>query len=144
SDFRLQNKLTSYALSAYLSSEAPTQIQFLNAWKLKETSKTIVMYELANTLTDVTDDHVHPYNWFRNSYIAQGIVWDQIVGEVQVDRHGGTNYLPRNANDPTELRPVGGGGANYLYADGHVDFISATQISTWATQPFNFAIPPSN
>jgi prepilin-type N-terminal cleavage/methylation domain-containing protein/prepilin-type processing-associated H-X9-DG protein len=143
-DLRLNNKLTSYVLSAYLSTEAPKPIQFLNAWKLKESSKTILMYELANVLTDPTDDHVHPYNWFQNQYIIQGTVWDQIVGEVQVDRHGGTNYLPKNANDPNELRPVGGGGANYLYGDGHVEFITDTQISTWASQAFNFAIPPGN
>jgi prepilin-type N-terminal cleavage/methylation domain-containing protein/prepilin-type processing-associated H-X9-DG protein len=122
-DERLAIKMTSYALSGYLSTEGIPP--FLDARKLKATSKTIVMYELADTLPlDLTVDDVHPFNWFKKSNITQGIVFDQIKGEVQVDRHGDT--------------------ANYLYADGHVDRISASQINTWATTPFNFALPPGN
>ena len=122
-DARLAAKLTSYALSGYL---APDGIPpFPNANKLKETAKTIVMYELSDTYAvQLTNDHVHPYNWFSNQNIAAGTVWNAITGEVQVDRHGGM--------------------ANYLYADGHVDRISSSQIYTWATKPFNFAIPPGD
>jgi prepilin-type N-terminal cleavage/methylation domain-containing protein/prepilin-type processing-associated H-X9-DG protein len=121
-DARMALKMTSYALSAYLSTECPPP-NFLNAWKLKQSSKTIVTYEVANSLpVELTEDHVHSYKWFLKSEILQGNVWNDITGEVQVDRHGD--------------------GANYLYADGHVDWISSTQINTWATTPFNFAIPP--
>ena len=43
-------------------------------------------------------------------------------GEVAVSRHEGTC-------------------ANYLYADGHVDTISADQIEEWCDAGTNFAIP---
>ncbi|HEY2761671.1 MAG TPA: H-X9-DG-CTERM domain-containing protein, partial [Pirellulales bacterium] len=138
---RLKLKMTSYVLNAYLSTEGPPP-NFVNAWKLASSSKTFVMFEVANAKAlDLTEDHVHCYQWFLKSNILQGKVWDTIVGDVQVDRHGGMNYLPTNAN---EDRRIGGGGANYLYADGHVEFIAETQISIWANAPFNFALPPSN
>jgi prepilin-type N-terminal cleavage/methylation domain-containing protein/prepilin-type processing-associated H-X9-DG protein len=123
-DARMALKMTSYALNAYLSTECPPP-NYLNAWKLKESSKTIIMFEVANTLPVQLDtDHVHCYKWFLKSEILQGNVWNDITGEVQVDRHSD--------------------GANYLYADGHVDLITSTQIHTWAAAvpPFNFAVPP--
>jgi prepilin-type N-terminal cleavage/methylation domain-containing protein/prepilin-type processing-associated H-X9-DG protein len=123
-DARIAKKLTSYALSGYFSTE--TRPNFLNAWKLKETSKTILMYELSdakdiNGQPQLQNDHVHSFNWFVAANIAGGKVFSAISGEVAVDRHSDC--------------------ANYLYADGHVDLVSSAQINTWATQPFNFAIP---
>jgi prepilin-type processing-associated H-X9-DG protein len=32
--------------------------------------------------------------------------------------------------------------ANYLYADGHVSAIAASQIAEWVEGKFNFARPP--
>ena len=122
-DDRLQLSLTSYVLNGYLSSEAPPPNTFVNAWKLKASSKTIVMFELADEKPrDSSEDHLHCWDWFKKSTVLQGLVWATIIGDVQVDRHGDT--------------------ANYLYGDGHVDRISASQVYTWATTPFNFAIPP--
>jgi prepilin-type N-terminal cleavage/methylation domain-containing protein/prepilin-type processing-associated H-X9-DG protein len=122
-DDRLQLQLTSYVLNGYLSSESPQP--FVSAWKLKSSSKTIVMFELANEKPrDASEDHLHCWNWFKKSTVLQGLVWDTITGDVQVDRHGDT--------------------ANYLYADGHVDRISSSQIYQWAIQPFDFAIPPDS
>jgi len=122
-DERLKIKMTSYALNGFLTTEAPKPVQFLDARKLHETSKTVVMFELADTKPlDLTVDDVHCFDWFRQSYITAGTVYDQIKGDVQVERHGGT--------------------ANYLYADSHVERISASQIHIWATMPFNFALPP--
>ncbi|HZZ28285.1 MAG TPA: DUF1559 domain-containing protein [Pirellulales bacterium] len=141
-DARRAAKMTSYVLNDYLSTEAPPGQQFLNAWKLKASSKTIVMFEASNAnAVDLTKDHIDCYKWLLKSTILQGQVWDKITGDVQVDRHGGMNYLPLNNNDP---RRIGGGGANYLYADGHVDFVSEVQVFTWANSLFNFAIPPDN
>ncbi len=122
-DTRMAAKMTSYALNGYLAPDGLPP--FPNAHKLKETSKTIVMFELSDTYdVQLTNDHTHPWNWFSNPNIAAGTVFDAIKGEVTVDRHGDT--------------------ANYLYADGHVDGISSSQIYTWATKPFNFALPPGN
>ena len=50
-------------------------------------------------------------------------VWDEVQKEVAVTRHHG-------------------GVANYLYADAHVEAISADQIAEWCDASFNFAIPP--
>src|SRR5262249_53065190 len=116
---------------------------FPNFWKLKATSKSIVMFEVANAKPlDLTEDHVHCWDWFKKSTVLQGKVWDSVVGDVQVDRHGGQNYLPISPTDAN--RPVGGGGSHYLYADGHVELISEIQIHTWTDTPFNFAVPPEN
>jgi prepilin-type processing-associated H-X9-DG protein len=52
-------------------------------------------------------------------------VWNAVKDEVAVDRHQG-------------------GVANYLYADGHVEMISAEQIAEWCDAAFNFAMPPMN
>src|SRR5262245_10887863 len=73
SDDRLRLKLTSYALSSYLTTEPPRELQFLNAWKLRESSKTIVMYELADAMgAQLSNDHVHCHDWFKKSKILQG------------------------------------------------------------------------
>ena len=123
-DARIAKKLTSFALNGYFSSE--TKPNFLNAWKLKETAKTFVMFELSdakdiNGQPQLQNDHVHSFDWFKPANISAGKVFSAISGEVAVDRHH--DY------------------ANYLYADGHVALVSAAQINLWATQPFNFAIP---
>jgi prepilin-type N-terminal cleavage/methylation domain-containing protein/prepilin-type processing-associated H-X9-DG protein len=120
-DERLRLKQTSYVLNAYFTTEATPN--FLDARKLRETSKTIVLFELADGKgADYANDHIHTYKWFLKSNIMAGTVFAAISNEVQLDRHSDT--------------------ANYLYVDGHVDRISSSQIYTWANQPFNFAIPP--
>ncbi|MDX1963202.1 MAG: hypothetical protein SFX18_08610 [Pirellulales bacterium] len=117
---RLRQKLTSYSLNGYLSTEAKPK--FENVRKLKATSKTIVAFETAEQKgVDLFADHLHSFNWYRVSNIKKGIVFDAIKAEVQVDRHLGA--------------------AHYLYADGHVDLINEEQIHTWAHQPWNFALP---
>ena len=69
-------------------------------------------------------DHVHSWEWFTESHARPGAIGEQIrAGEVAVDRHAGDV-------------------ANYLYADGHVSAIAASQISEWVDEGFNFARPP--
>jgi prepilin-type processing-associated H-X9-DG protein len=57
------------------------------------------------------------------------------LGDITPDRFGAGPPAGR----PPEQRT--GGGANYLYLDGHVEFLPATQIKAWADQGFNFAKP---
>jgi prepilin-type processing-associated H-X9-DG protein len=57
------------------------------------------------------------------SRVSAGTVFQGIAAEISVDRHGDTTH--------------------FLYADGHVDAVESRQIDEWATQPFNFAKPPS-
>ncbi len=112
-DARMAAKMTSYALNGYLSNKdgvPPGVPCFPTAHKLKETSKTIVMFELSDSLAvQLSNDHVHCFDWFSKSNIAAGTVWNAINAAVTTERHGDT--------------------ANYLYADGHVDRISSAQFT---------------
>ena len=113
-------KLTSYSLNGYLSRESKPP--FDNRKKLSESSKTIVAFELANAKgIDAFTDHVHSFVWFSQSNIRNNRVYVAIGNEVQLARHSG--------------------GAHYLYADGHVNWIADEQIASWATERFNFARP---
>jgi general secretion pathway protein G len=135
-------RLTSYALNDYL--RKPTQTEAFvhpeivpdfvsKLYNLSQTHNTIVAFEAGN-IVDQHFDHVHSSEWFTEEYPTAAERWDRIAderakvndtGEVAVDRHGGSV-------------------ANYLYADGHVDVIPASQISEWVEQGFNFAVPPRN
>lgn len=131
-DLRRAGKGTSYTMNGYLSSEAKPS--FENRKKLSAMSRTIVAFELSEVQDagamrsqkpsdiDIFKDHVHSFSWFTTSNIGAGHVFQFIEREVAVDRHGGT--------------------AHYLYADLHVELISAEQINEWAATPFNFALPP--
>jgi prepilin-type N-terminal cleavage/methylation domain-containing protein/prepilin-type processing-associated H-X9-DG protein len=130
---------TSYAMNRYLGppDELPAPLaadpaivaQFREPFapklsQLAATSKTIVMFEAGDNV-DATQDHVESPDWFDDeSAVKRGAteVWKYVTGDVAVERHlGGT--------------------ANYLYADGHVDAITAEQINEWCVSGFNFALP---
>ena len=59
-----------------------------------------------------------------------GSNWQRILSDIQPDRFFGSKELPHT-----------GGSANYLYADGHVDHLPASQLRQWADEGFNFALP---
>nr|WP_231993849.1 hypothetical protein [Pseudobythopirellula maris] len=67
-------------------------------------------------------DHVHSTEWFSETNVHHGIVFDEVSREVAVDRHLST-------------------AANYLYADGHVATVSASQIAEWCDEGKDFARP---
>ena len=120
---RFEDDETSYVLNSYLVSLDAFGIHNIcggveNINKIKATSKTIAMFEAAE---NVHEDHLHAFDWFSEGYVNQGTVFNQVSGEVAVDRHGTV--------------------ANYLYLDGHVSAISTEQIQDWCNQPFNFAQP---
>jgi prepilin-type N-terminal cleavage/methylation domain-containing protein/prepilin-type processing-associated H-X9-DG protein len=94
--------------------------------QLAATSKTIVMFE-AGKGVDLSQDHVESPEWFDENGVKRGAaeVWKVVGGD------GGDVAVSRHV----------GGTANYLYADGHVDLITAEQISDWCTSGFNFALP---
>jgi len=131
---------TSYAMNGYL--REPTRTEELvypelvpdfvsKLDELSETHKTIVLFEAGNAV-DLQFDHVDSWIWFTDDYPTAAERWDRIAyedaiandrGEVAVDRHAGNV-------------------ANYLYADGHVVAISASQIAEWVEAGVNFARPP--
>jgi prepilin-type N-terminal cleavage/methylation domain-containing protein/prepilin-type processing-associated H-X9-DG protein len=136
----VETRPTSYAMNGYLRppdvSLAGPEPGFVTRFsQLVQTHNTIVMFE-AGRKVDSTQDHVECPEWFgfdnmKRNTPPMHAVWDQIAdlgegnksGEVAVNRHHGTS-------------------ANYLYADGHVDAISADQIEEWCNSGTNFAIPP--
>jgi len=121
---RLEQRFTSYVMNAYLTSEPPSG-SVTRYRQLQATSKTLVAFELADHKQPVPDDdHVHSHAWFTSLSVAQKKVLERIEGDITVDRHGGA--------------------AHYLYADWHVDLITANQIQEWAgtqTAADNFVRP---
>jgi len=126
---RLADKGTSYVLNEYVC--VPGDGESLNIFTMQATSRTITVFTSSDEKgTATSEDHTHSRNWFKS---PKG-VWGRICADIQPNRFGGGYNLPR------EERVTGY--ANYLYGDGHVDLIAASQIKTWADSGFNFALPP--
>jgi prepilin-type processing-associated H-X9-DG protein/prepilin-type N-terminal cleavage/methylation domain-containing protein len=126
-------RVTSYAMNGYLR---PADIGPFGAepgfvaklYDLLETQRTIVVFEAGGAKVDGNFDHVESPDWFdaynlKRNAPPNHAVWNAVKAEVAVARHGG-------------------GVANYLFADGHVEPIAAEQIAEWCDTEFNFAIPP--
>jgi prepilin-type N-terminal cleavage/methylation domain-containing protein/prepilin-type processing-associated H-X9-DG protein len=133
-------RLTSYALNGYL--RKPTQTEAFvhpetisdfvsKLYDLSETHNTIVVFE-AGDIVDQHFDHVHSSEWFTEEYPTAAERWDRIADEAADERDTGEVAVDRHVGDV----------ANYLYADGHVSEIAASQIAEWVEAKFNFARPP--
>jgi prepilin-type N-terminal cleavage/methylation domain-containing protein/prepilin-type processing-associated H-X9-DG protein len=121
-DLRIERKHTSYVLNAYVTSEPPDRKGADNINKLKATSKTVMLFELADHMgVNNSLDHVHSFLWFSTKNILHKKVYEAIQDEITTDRHMDT--------------------AHYLYADGHVQTIPSDQIHSWAVEPWNFVLP---
>lgn len=117
---RRNQKLTSYVINGYLAMKTKSSI--LKHSKLREPSKTIMLFEAADDRPlDVSYEHAHPFDWFNALNVQRKRVLKYLDLELQTDRHHGH--------------------ANYAYADGHVDTISSQQIAEWAEIGFDFAKP---
>ena len=117
------NKQSSYVINEYVSSAAvPDAV--LSLYKLRSTSKLIVLFEGADERGPLAD-HAHCSTWYSAFKIANGFVWPGILGEIKPDRH-------RNS-------------ANYLFADGHEETISDATLYQWVQRDIaeksNFAKP---
>jgi prepilin-type N-terminal cleavage/methylation domain-containing protein/prepilin-type processing-associated H-X9-DG protein len=123
---------TSYVLNDYLVLRQPGAILYMQY--LPATSRTITVYTISDVQgLSVVQDHVHSINWFRE---PNG-VWERLLTDIQPDRFGGPQ-----GNIDTNPAHHTGGYANYLYADGHVEVIPASQIKQWCDDFFNFSVPP--
>jgi len=126
---RMKQKQTTYVLNAYVTNEAPAAQAVTNRNRLRQTSQTMVMFELADKkVPSPQNDHVHSFDWFKPINVAFNKVHQAIQNEITTTRH-------RDA-------------AHYLFADGRVEPISDETIRFWAakkpsvTQPnFNFVLP---
>jgi prepilin-type processing-associated H-X9-DG protein/prepilin-type N-terminal cleavage/methylation domain-containing protein len=126
---RRSDRLTSYAMNGYLRPQddsgfghEPGLVANFNA--LRETSRTLLAFE-AGFNVEANFDHVESPQWFNSFNLKrnteQQAVWKAVQADVAVERHTG--------------------GANYLFVDGHVDFIASAQISDWCAKEINFALP---
>src|SRR3972149_533631 len=108
---RLEAKATGYLINDYLARKEIADAKH-NLRQIQTTSRTISLFEIADRLSpDPSNEHVHASNWFAPLFVQLGEVLYQIQQEVQIDRHQQS--------------------AHYLYLDGHVDAVSAAQISQW-------------
>jgi len=116
---RLKNKGTSYVISEYVAKDGPDSVSKIDY--LDSTSQTIIVFEGSDVRNPESFyfEHVHPSLWF----VSRGApAWIKITREIQPNRHEG------------DL-------ANYLFADGHVEPISAQIVKQWAESGYNFALP---
>jgi prepilin-type N-terminal cleavage/methylation domain-containing protein/prepilin-type processing-associated H-X9-DG protein len=132
---RMANYATSYPINGYLTTyvniapPVPECIDRINA--LPATSRTITVFTISDRKPAIIlNDHVDAWEWFA----PPGNEWAFLLRDIQPDRFQGTDG--RITTDPHTS-----GYANYLYADGHVESIQASQIKAWADTGFNFAKP---
>jgi prepilin-type N-terminal cleavage/methylation domain-containing protein/prepilin-type processing-associated H-X9-DG protein len=128
---------TSYLINQYIAPYIDPQHPkvdpdcILKIQELPATTRTITFFIASDRRGIlITDDHVDPWEWFARP----GHEWSTLLRDIQPDRFGGTDG--RHTEDPHTS-----GYANYLYADGHVESIQASQIKEWADSGFNFAKP---
>jgi prepilin-type processing-associated H-X9-DG protein/prepilin-type N-terminal cleavage/methylation domain-containing protein len=123
-------RITSYAMNGYLREPepnpfGPTPIGFASRFNvLRETGRTILAFEAGGNVESAFD-HVESHDWFSSFNMKRNeteqAVWKAVKADVAVERHRG--------------------GANYLFADGHVALISTTQLADWCARGYNFALP---
>ena len=125
---RLAIKATSYVANDYIinqltSSQVTEQIRFLR--QVHSTHRTMVAFEISDRVSADPDEeiveHAHASIWFSPRNIQKNIVSKAIQIDIQLDRHLGAS--------------------NYLFLDGHVETIAASQITDWADEEFDFAAP---
>jgi prepilin-type N-terminal cleavage/methylation domain-containing protein/prepilin-type processing-associated H-X9-DG protein len=123
---------TSYLLNQYLN---PGTDACLSIRQMSATSRTITVFTAADTKgTGWQSDHVHSRNWFHEP--PDSYAWVRILEDIQPDRFfGSRGDLDKDPNHHAS------GFANYLFADGHVDALPASQIKQWADSNQNFAKP---
>jgi len=121
---RLEERLTSYVMNAYLTDE-PREFTVTNRNRLRETSKTLVAFEIADQKAPIIEnDHVHNHGWFTPLTVARKQVLQKIEADAAIHRHADASHL--------------------LYADWHVSLAPAIEIAGWAdgqTPTDNFCLP---
>jgi prepilin-type processing-associated H-X9-DG protein len=115
---------TSYVINEYVTIETDDLRSVLNIHKMKQTSKTIIVFEGAD-MRQANNEHAHASLWYTERNITKNLWWPQYLSEVKPDRHGESS--------------------NYLFADGHVETIAEEMVYQWmerdVQQGTNFAIP---
>jgi prepilin-type processing-associated H-X9-DG protein/prepilin-type N-terminal cleavage/methylation domain-containing protein len=119
---RLRNRGTSYTLNEYTSVDAldefgqpiPGEPTYRKLDTIPNPTETIIAFEISDRAgTGTGQDHTHSRNWLNG--------WSSVLNDIQPDRHGS--------------------GANYLFADGHVQFLKAEPLRQRIVSGDNFAKP---
>ncbi|MGE9292045.1 MAG: prepilin-type N-terminal cleavage/methylation domain-containing protein [Puniceicoccales bacterium] len=126
-DDRLEAELSSYVMNEYIAVTARTfnfatgqfvvNENYTNIMSLPQPGDTITVFTGADDLSvNISYDHTHSRTWIGSTGYASAKM------DIQPDRHRG--------------------GANYLYADGHVDFMLASELKAIFARGINPAKPP--
>jgi prepilin-type processing-associated H-X9-DG protein/prepilin-type N-terminal cleavage/methylation domain-containing protein len=119
---RLAQRGTSYILNEYTSVDAldefgqpiPGEPAYRKLDAIPHPTETILVFEISDRAgTGTGQDHTHSRNWLNG--------WSSVQNDIQPDRHGG--------------------GANYLFADGHVQFLKAGPLRQRIEAGDNFSKP---
>jgi prepilin-type N-terminal cleavage/methylation domain-containing protein/prepilin-type processing-associated H-X9-DG protein len=125
---RLAGKSTSYVVNDYIAITHPLAMTRLT--DMQATSRNMLIFEGSDLRkAETTYDHAHASQWFSDRNVSQGLVWTLLLRDIQPDRHGGGDEEHTS------------GGANYLFADGHVELIQAITLRQWVDEGRQFAIP---
>jgi prepilin-type N-terminal cleavage/methylation domain-containing protein/prepilin-type processing-associated H-X9-DG protein len=123
SEERLANRGTSYVMNEYTSLLAldpfgqpiPGEKDYRKLDSIAKPADTFLVFETSDLAgSGITQDHTHSRNWING--------WNAVTSDIQPDRHGG--------------------GANYLFADMHVESIKAAVLKRRIEAGDNFSRPP--
>ncbi|HMO34835.1 MAG TPA: type II secretion system protein [Gemmatales bacterium] len=132
---RRNAKGSSYVINGYLSDahSLPTDSDFINRMQdCTAQSKMMAIFHGSDRRGHGrTNDHTHAENWFKAPVTGN---YQRILSDICPDRFGTGSH-----GDPIARRLSMG--SNYLFLDGHVEYIEAVQIKAWADANFNFARP---
>lgn len=123
-------KSTSYVLNEFICVPQMDPFggvteSFTNIGKLHSLSRTITAFVGADNMgTGASNDHTHSRGWGG---------WSSVVSDISPDRH----RTGAAAKDRSR------GASNYLYADGHVETITARAFKALVDSGVNPAMPPT-
>lgn len=136
---RLEEMGTSYVLNEFMvvprNPAVASDVDALRLDRVAQPSRSMTVFIISDQRgTATTEDHTHSRNWFKAPWTA---CWTRVCADISPGRHGGRAW-----NGVL-------GSSNYLFADGHVEIIAASEmkqrtdsISSAMDPTQNFARPP--
>lgn len=119
-DQRLKNDSTSYVINDYVAAKVKGGVRNYN--KLKSPSMAIVVFEGSDERSVAfKNEHVHASEWFSPLNQKMKLVRWQIDQDIKLNRHFESSH--------------------YLFADAHLESISASQVHEWIDANYDFARP---
>lgn len=126
---RRQAQTTSYTLNGYLvnpeyDSFTGVVEDYGQLHRLARPAETFLLFPLSpGKGTAIAGDHTHSRSW---------TTWGNVLADIEPDRHRTGDSAPEHL----------GGHGNYLFADGHVEAIEASNLKARVDSGDNFARPP--